>query len=614
MSDAELPRICVLTIQGGGALGVELIGQLKGVTGRPTTRGGENTGDLNFSPVGVAGSSAGAIIATLFWAGYEPIEILEIVKETFSANGREAFFGPYAGTGFSSFADFTTYISQFSKAWAADWRADWCPWLFPRARKWFVRLKLLARGARVMVCHALPGKGLFEASGFVTKLDNLLKQSPRLRDDLGRKAELLTFRDIRALPQLGMVPLFLMVTDVAGAGLRIISSIDNDLLDMPIARAVRASAGFPGFFRPVKLDAQNLCCIDGGVISNLPTWVFDRAFRDRLRNAADVFPGEAERLSSLAALPWHHVSLRLGVGAPPGNPNSGLAFLKSLFSLLTGIGRRHLENTLDTFVAVKRFAVTSSPADDEEMLSKSGDPLIAGVLDFKALEDHRLVERLYDRGRKAAHRCIDDRTMLILPPEQPVLLVLQDLVEKIEVLFAPHIVPGSKIRVNVFLPTRSDILTMAYGCNMAGHVDNGIQLSHGQGVTSLCYLYAEPFLANLRDQLLDVTDINPTFQPFNVETSGDRTWLMSVPILDPLDSRPLPSMVFAGLAMDTDGPIFGTLNIDANLLYGPQNLDSDPYAQSQTRLIRMVFDLAKAAAYELGLLFNDPWLVTNVET
>jgi len=41
-SVGEMQRVCVLTIQGGGALGIELIGQLEGVTGRRQT-GGDNT-------------------------------------------------------------------------------------------------------------------------------------------------------------------------------------------------------------------------------------------------------------------------------------------------------------------------------------------------------------------------------------------------------------------------------------------------------------------------------------------------------------------------------------------------------------------------------------------
>src|SRR4029077_4520530 len=112
---------------------------------------------------------------------------------------------------------------------------------------------------------AFQKRGIFQADGFENWIDALLKRSPKLSSDFGAVAEKLTFKHVRRA-NLDLVPLFLPVTDVSKGSLCLVSSIGDEFLDLPIARAVRASAGFPIFFRPIKLEpARNglyECCID----------------------------------------------------------------------------------------------------------------------------------------------------------------------------------------------------------------------------------------------------------------------------------------------------------------------------------------------------------------
>lgn len=65
------------------------------------------------------------------------------------------------------------------------------------------------------------------------------------------------------------LPTWVVATDVSGRKVRIWSSSDTP--DDPVARAVRASCAIPVFFQPV--DKRYF---DGGVLSNLPTFVFKR--------------------------------------------------------------------------------------------------------------------------------------------------------------------------------------------------------------------------------------------------------------------------------------------------------------------------------------------------
>ncbi len=49
----------------------------------------------------------------------------------------------------------------------------------------------------------------------------------------------------------------------------------------PIARALRMSCGIPFFFEPVKLKvtSSDTIIVDGGVLSNFPMWIFDMVTR-----------------------------------------------------------------------------------------------------------------------------------------------------------------------------------------------------------------------------------------------------------------------------------------------------------------------------------------------
>jgi len=67
-------RDAVITIQGGGVFGLTLLGQLQAVVEQH-----------RYTPLALAGTSAGAIVATLLWAGLTPTEIRDefynMVKE-----------------------------------------------------------------------------------------------------------------------------------------------------------------------------------------------------------------------------------------------------------------------------------------------------------------------------------------------------------------------------------------------------------------------------------------------------------------------------------------------------------------------------------------------------
>ena len=117
----EFPRVGVITIQGGGAVAIDLIGQLQGLVGRRRDDSGRPTGDHGVLPAAVAGTSAGAIIATLYWAGYSPEAIRDqVVQQLFARSQVNAFFGRGGGLLpilFRGFAAVATATSAFLRGW-----------------------------------------------------------------------------------------------------------------------------------------------------------------------------------------------------------------------------------------------------------------------------------------------------------------------------------------------------------------------------------------------------------------------------------------------------------------------------------------------------------------
>ena len=83
--------------------------------------------------------------------------------------------------------------------------------------------------------------------------------------------QMVRFRDVRP----SRPPLLLTVTNVSHGRLEVIDLTDPAFADVEIARAVRASGGFPGFFQPMDLPGmrEGRCFADGGMVANFPLWV-----------------------------------------------------------------------------------------------------------------------------------------------------------------------------------------------------------------------------------------------------------------------------------------------------------------------------------------------------
>ena len=139
--------------------------------------------------------------------------------------------------------------------------------------------------------------------------------------------------------------------------------------DYPVARAVRASAAIPFFFRPVRqpTSAGEATWVDGGLLSNFPIGLFDRA--DSLEPRWPTF---GVRLTTRPPTPPTTTAVE-------GPLSIGLA---ALDTLLTDQGNSYLDDpcTVQRTVFVPTEGVS--------------------VVDFDI--DRPTQDRLYDSGRSAA--------------------------------------------------------------------------------------------------------------------------------------------------------------------------------------------------------------------
>lgn len=180
--------------------------------------------------VNVAGTSAGAIIASLVAAGYSAAEIKELVWELdFSQFKDKGWLDriPYVGLALSLWFENGLYEGKYLENWIRD--------------------KLAAKGVN-------------------TFKDLVLKEfenDPRCRYKLIVIATDVSRRKLLRLPY-----------DVKDY------NINPD--DLEVYKAVRMSASLPFFYEPYKLsyiDSERRrklsYIIDGGVLSNFPVWLFD---------------------------------------------------------------------------------------------------------------------------------------------------------------------------------------------------------------------------------------------------------------------------------------------------------------------------------------------------
>jgi len=217
MADADL------VLEGGGVKGIGLVGAVTAIAAATDP----------YTVHRVAGTSAGAIVASMIAAGYTPAELRTIMTDLDFAKFEDAH-GPLAGV------DEALGLLLHEGLFRGQFMHDW-------------------------IARTLADKGVHTWGD--------------LKDpDQGS-----------SLPPEQQYRLVVIVSDVSrGRMLRLpwdyrsLLGVDPD--DQPVADAVRSSAGIPFFFQPFRMKADpsltqghgEILCTDGGMLSNFPVDIFDR--------------------------------------------------------------------------------------------------------------------------------------------------------------------------------------------------------------------------------------------------------------------------------------------------------------------------------------------------
>ena len=668
----EFDRVAIVAIQGGGVYGLSMLGQLSAVI------------EKEIVPIALSGTSAGAVVATLFWVGYSPKQIRDMFIELAAGSGGRPdnpvscnslidlvgpFDGPPPGYDYHRFRSLAEsivdYIRQFIHS--ADSAVE------PRPRWLLVRLGLLNRpeftvglavalvlaaigfvcwkwvgwGAHtcvltvalgwlvvaLVVCRRLirwasamwriardildspwAQRGFFKGDQFEAFINEKLINSPRINPyALELDGQPLTFGRIAKLRAdhpddilLDFVPLILTATNLDKRELILISSYDNSFSEFPVARAVRASAGFPVFFRPIDFTSGDLsgCYVDGGVIANYPAWVFSRRLRSSLYGS---------EYQDLARRPWLNIGLRV-----TGDPLSRSAatpggFLRAIFDLVRGQIRDQLEKALSD--PLPRTLTIEQPS------TNAGAP--QNFLDIHEL-NHDKIHTMFSLGREFACETLKNLSFALPVEDGSIRDPLALLIKQINRVLGRDDNAKFRLRANVFVPWKGG-LVLRYAFGMDGHPDRGLVLRDNKGLTGTCYSRRRPYLCNLeilRAWALwaqinepEATQLGMTPQE-HLQIPEDRTFLINVPIFDPKDSwmleelpeRAVPEAgtitVWSELQVDRDGAVLGVLNVDGAIPYAELHLSDDPESSLTDARISSIVHLLWACSIDIGRVLS----------
>ncbi|MBC9745627.1 patatin-like phospholipase family protein [Pseudomonas syringae pv. syringae] len=285
-----------LAFQGGGAKGVVHAGALLAVN------------DLDLEIKGVAGTSAGSMIAALIAAGYSGKELIDPEMQIHLFQTITPKFGIHRAT--DIFSKRAWAILRFGRA-LPGWlrklkehfrylaapvldRVPKAPWAVIGLVLFFAAMYFFPSVAQVVAILStvgviIMGWGLRCLSRGISTVEAVRRLiDGAIRVKLGTDKRNITFRDLHE--QNGL-PLKIISTNILGECLELFCLERTP--DTPVADAVAASICLPVIFSPWQLKfrrgTENLdrevtgSFFDGGLMSNLPAWPFDE---ERL-----IYPG-----------------------------------------------------------------------------------------------------------------------------------------------------------------------------------------------------------------------------------------------------------------------------------------------------------------------------------
>ena len=271
-----------VVLEGGGAKGVAHIGALQALD------------EMGYKIVGIAGASAGALVAALYALGLSPREIIDTKKQRHVLDDigvRDAT--EILGWGWKWIKIARCFVSPIGRSLITlFFGAILIAVLLVDEHRWFVLL-VPAFFALVGLLIFRSLRGLASLDQFVCCFDKLARQ--KIED---RLSERVCFGDFGPGNN-GRPVLKIVATNITNGTMELFSP--DRTPDIPISEAVAASICIPFIFRP-RIIGSSACrdkfnsFLDGGLVSNLPGWVFDddRVIHSRARTILIELVSEEE--------------------------------------------------------------------------------------------------------------------------------------------------------------------------------------------------------------------------------------------------------------------------------------------------------------------------------
>lgn len=283
--EKTLPK--TLVFSGGGVKGLSYGGAVLALKQHIT-----QSGDRDWSVIDrYAGTSVGSITAMMLAVGMSPDEAMLLLCDLdmmyFIDNGIVKD-GIKAHDVASSEKSITEKISE---VWSIF--KDYIPDIVEGASKADLSLSGLKQG----ISQLYQVQGLCDGGAMLEWVEGKIRHQIRLHT--GRDIEWITFGEyaelVREFPN-ALKHVYLWATSLSTQEVMVFSSEDNRLLEecrnVPMSYAVRASASFPGLFKPLQLkyktsapgkkvgyelvESQSIFLVDGGLLRNYPIDYFSK--------------------------------------------------------------------------------------------------------------------------------------------------------------------------------------------------------------------------------------------------------------------------------------------------------------------------------------------------
>lgn len=276
---APVPHRAFCIFEGGGAKGLAHLGVLRSI------RAAEHAKKLTV--LGYAGTSAGAIIAALAAAGYQPREIYD------PSTGESPLLKRVAGiTRPADVLGWGRYTARIMRSRLASSVIIFLVFVvvslgvsFPLAKALspiiegnFASLLLVTFSnicaTAIMFLIFRRYKGFSSLDTLEVSINAALCEALKDSRVARSSSEPVTFGE---LYDCCGAPLKIVAANISNSEQRVFSALTTP--DVSVAKAVAASASIPVLFRPIRIrdhkdsEQENEYC-DGGLVSNLPAWTF----------------------------------------------------------------------------------------------------------------------------------------------------------------------------------------------------------------------------------------------------------------------------------------------------------------------------------------------------